>query len=89
MVRINKRNLTSPVSRTRLDVSTGDQIIKLEYANDGTEDAVSDVRKMSIADGCDQMVVTRQQESGDDRTHASNRRGQGCGHDQSLFNDRY
>ena len=60
------------------------------HATDGTEDAVTDVRKNSVADGCDQKSKThvtieythlRRQDSGDDPTRARNspnrERGQG------------
>ena len=42
-----------------LDVSTCDQIVTLEHVNDGTEDAVTDVRDISVADGCTRTARLR------------------------------
>ena len=44
--------------RVRRHVSTGDKILMFEYANDGTEDAVTDVCD-SVVDGHDQTTRLR------------------------------
>ena len=58
-VRINTHNLDIyggvHDGKDDLEVSTDDQIIIIEYA----EDALSDARKTSIADGCDQTARFR------------------------------
>ena len=63
VARINKLNIDISGGvhdgKEDLEVSAGDQIIMIEYANDGTEDTVTDVRKVSINDGCDQTTRLR------------------------------